>query len=110
MSVGPLFPSSLVSFVTTQQFGEESVAAWEYRRAFVLPDELVSVDLTGDQLVRSIKSVEAETPPEWRAARMKLSADDRGRAWFDLLLKRPAAVAWRTTASTDESLPMRRAA
>ncbi len=80
----------------------------------MLPDELVSADLTGDQLVRSIKAVEAESPPEWRAVRLKISADDRGRAWLDLLLKRLAEANPSATAPADETpvepLSMRRAA
>jgi hypothetical protein len=100
--------------VSAEQSGKEPVAATEYRRAFVLPNELISVNLTGDLLVRSIKSVEAESSPEWTVVRLKISADDRGRAWFDLLLKRPVEAHPSRSASMDETptetLPMRRAA
>ncbi len=73
--------------MATQQFDPESAIQWEYRRAFLLPDMPVSINLPGDQLVRAIAALEKESPTGWQVVRLKASADDRGRAWFDLLLK-----------------------
>ncbi len=81
----------------------ESSGAWEYRRAFVLPEGALPAELPGDRLVECIETLEASQSAGCAVVRVKLSADDQGRSWFDVLVKRSAAAAEQSEPQPGES-------
>ncbi len=83
--------------------------AWEYRRAFVLPDGSLPSELSGDRLADCIEALEAGQADGWEVVRVKVSADDHGRSWLDVLVKRPASAA-QTETAPDRPLRLHRAA
>ena len=76
--------------MSTPQLPRKSAVAWEYRRAYILPDDSLRTELSGDQLTRCIGALEARQCDAWQIVRVKLLADNQGRSWFDVLLKRNA--------------------
>ena len=83
--------------------------AWVYRGAVVLPDGSLPSELSGDRLADCIEALEAGQAEGWEVVRVKLSADDHGRSWLDVLLKQPASAS-QTETAPDRPLRLHRAA